>query len=77
MADINDFQVKLTFKNAKCDDALVTGFVVEERLSQVPLYQVIIEDLETDLSDFIGQEAVLSFANMIIIFQNSRAHSLA
>ena len=62
MADINDFQVKLTFKDAKCDDALVTGFVVEERLSQVPLYQVIIEDLETDLSDFIGQEAVLSFA---------------
>ena len=61
MADIGDFQVKLTFKATKCDDALVTGFVVEERLSQVPLYQVTIEDLETDLNDFIGQEAVLSF----------------
>ena len=59
--DIDNFQVKLTFKDAKCDDALVTGFVVEERLSQVPLYQVTIEDLKTDLSDFIGQEAVLSF----------------
>ena len=62
MADKDDFQVKLTFKDAKCEDALVTGFVVEERLSQVPLYQVTIEDLQADLSDFIGQEAVLSFA---------------
>ena len=62
MADKDDFQVKLTFKDTKCEDALVNGFVVEERLSQVPLYQVTIKDLQANLSDFIGQEAVLSFA---------------
>ena len=62
MADKDDFQVKLTFKDTKCEDALVNGFVVEERLSQVPLYQVTIKDLQANLSDFIGQDAVLSFA---------------
>ena len=29
MADKDDFQVKLTFKDTKCEDALVNGFVVE------------------------------------------------
>lgn len=62
MTKTDNFPVKLTFKDAKCDDALVTGFVLEERLSKVPLYQVTIEARQTDLSDFIGQEAVLSFA---------------
>ena len=52
------------------------GFVVEERLSQVPLYQVTIEDLQADLSDFIGQEAVLSFPQQCLLYLRAAAHIL-
>ncbi|MDE0783128.1 MAG: type VI secretion system tip protein TssI/VgrG [Planktomarina sp.] len=75
MASTDNFHVKLTFKDAKCDDAVVTGFVVEERLSQVPLYQVTINDLQTDLSDFIGQEAVLSFEQDVYAGEQPRTFS--
>lgn len=75
MADTDDFQVKLTFKDAKPDNAVVTGFVVEERLSQVPRYQVTIDDLQTDLSGFIGQETVLSFAQDVYVGEQPRTFS--
>jgi type VI secretion system secreted protein VgrG len=75
MADTANFRAKLTFKDAKFDDALVIGFEVEERLSQVPRYQVTIDDIQTGLRDFIGQEAVLSFAQDVYVGEQPRTFS--